>query len=223
MGQASVSSLEERQRAKFVRRAGIPQRLVGKRMGDLTIAQSVRVACDAMVERMTTGGDPIGQGILLHGGPGRGKTTIAVAALIEALYVVPREMLGKEPESDAMRPGYYSTYTELVHEHKTSWGKDEEAEVSEDLLRSLYGRQSRGWWNTRLLVLDDVGKEHAGASGFTVNTLHDLLRSRYDKALPTIITTNLEPEDFAHYGPAMASFIHEAFDIVEVSGKDRRR
>jgi len=217
-------TLDEKQRAKFLRRAAVPVRFGDTTLDTLTITPGVMISCKRLIERMQTGAAPIGKGILFHGAPGRGKSTIAVATLRTALMTLPREVLGKEPESDTMRPGYYSTYTELVAEHKTSWGKSEDADASEDLLRSLYGRHNRGWWNTRLLVLDDVGKEHNGGSGFTVNTLHDLLRSRYDKAFPTIITTNLTPAQFDPvYGGAMASFIHEAFDIVEVTGKDRRR
>ena len=224
MGEAGVKSLEQRQREKYVRRAAIPSRFHGRTLRDLKVPTEVLVPCLAFVERVAAGAEPVGKGLLLHGRPGRGKTTIAVCALMDTLATAPREALGKAPESDAMRPGYYSTYAEMIFEHKNSWGRTEDSSASEDLLKSLYGRQVNDWWNTRVLVLDDVGKEHSGQSGFTVNTLHDLLRSRYDKGLPTVVTTNLDPSDWGmSYGEAMASFIHEAFTIVAVGGSDRRR
>jgi DNA replication protein DnaC len=221
----SMKDFEDRQREKYMSRAGLPVRFQEKALSSLVIGDHVRLACEGLVARVATGAAPIGVGLLLHGSPGRGKSTVATATLREVIMTASREALGKDELSGPMLPGYYLTYTELISEHKTSWGRDlEAADVSEDLLKSLYGRQHRSWWNTRLLVLDDVGKEHSGASGFTVSTLHDLLRSRYDKGFPTIITTNLEPADWeVAYGEAMYSFIHEAFDIVDVGGRDRRR
>ena len=44
---------------------------------------------------------------------------------------------------------------------------------------------------TGLLVLDDVGTEHEGATGWATGRIADLLCARYDADKPTIVTTNL--------------------------------
>lgn len=218
----TMAEWHAKNRTRFIDRAEVPTRL-RKRLSDLEIDVEVYAHVEDMVTRVATTGEPLGRGLMLCGDPGRGKTTIAVAALIEVLETAPYEVLGKTPYSYPMLPGFYITYARLIRKHKESWDGGDEADAAKDLIRSLYGEQTSDHWNTRVLVLDDVGKEHGGASGFTVNTLHDLLRSRYDLAFPTIVTTNLKPQDWAReYGDAMGSFIREAFDIVHVGGEDRR-
>lgn len=215
-------------RERYLRRSGLPLRFQGKFMRDLeNVSVSVLAAGEELVSRMQTQGPPYGRGLILWGPPGTGKTTIAAAILSEALCRVPRDLLGRCWDSDAKRPGCYMTYADLIQTHKDSWNKDLEDEPREDAtekLRDLYFRNgTRDYWNTRLLVLDDVGKEHKGQTEFTVNALHDLFRSRYDKSAPTIVTTNLEPHQWADvYGVAMGSFIKEAFESIKVGGVSRR-
>ena len=51
-----------------------------------------------------------------------------------------------------------------------------------------------------------------------------LLRDRYDRALPTILTSNMGTSSIkARFGDSMASFIWEAFPPVVLDGADRRR
>ena len=47
-----------------------------------------------------------------------------------------------------------------------------------------------------LLVIDDVGAEHKSASGWAESVFEDLINYRELHRLPTIITTNLNKEDF---------------------------
>lgn len=78
----------------------------------------------------------------------------------------------------------------------------------------------------RLLVLDDVGKEHRTASGWAVSFFEDLIRERSYEGWPTIITTNLYPDQWkATYGDSCESFFHEAFDhlLIESPVGDRRK
>lgn len=219
----SMADFHAKRRANYLQRSMLPPGLQDADFETLAMPVEVKVKCAAFIKQFTDGTD-LGKGLMFTGKPGRGKTTIAAATLLECMNQAPHDRLGKTDQSYPMLPGYFVTYPELIYQHRTSWGKNEEAQEAEDLLRSLYGRQSRDHWNTRVLVLDDIGKEHSGASGFTSATLHDLLRSRYYKGLPTLVTTNLDQDDIEQaYGDAMASFIHEAFAIVEVGGKDRRR
>ena len=87
----------------------------------------------------------------------------------------------------------------------------------------FHGRAKEDWLNVRVLVIDDLGKEYKGA-GYNDASFDEVLRSRYDKGLPTIITTNVPRENWAaHYGEAMGSFAYEAFNRVEITGKDLRK
>ena len=210
-------------RQRYIRRANIPVRFQDLDLGDLSIDSDTEMLCREVVARLATSQEPVGRGIILSGRPGRGKSTIAVATLLGALKEVPRSVLGHTFDGDAYRPGYYLTYAEMIRTYQKSWKPDETDAY--DLIQALYCAETKyTWLNTKVLVLDDLGKEHTGPSGFTVAALHDLLRSRYDKAAPTIITTNLDFDEFGStYGEAMESFIHEAFDLVTVGGKDRRR
>lgn len=217
-----VADKRARRAERWTRKANLPQRFTHG-LGDLAIDDSVRFACEELVERVRTGADPLGRGLILWGPPGRGKSTIAVATLLEIFRTVDAAMLNHHWESAPKKPGYYITYPGLIRLEKKTFTKGDEADDARALLDALYADQPMLWENVKVLVLDDVGKEHSGSSGFTANVLHDLLRTRYDTASPTIITTNLRPREWEQYGEAMESFIHEAFALVQVGGEDRRR
>ena len=86
----------------------------------------------------------------------------------------------------------------------------------------FHGRAKEDWMNVRVLIIDDLGKEYASA--YNNAAFDELLRSRYDKALPTIITTNVARENWGkQYGDAMGSFAWEAFERVETPDVDCRR
>lgn len=218
-----AAARRERQYAKWCRRADVPLRFAEASIDSLKISTGVRAACDELVERMNANTAPFGRGIIFWGEPGRGKSTIAVALLRDILHRVDPRHLNCVEGYGPNQPGFYIPYPALIKTEKESWGRDEEvAEEAGALLRRLYCR-APVVDNVKALVLDDVGKEHAGATGFAANVLHDLLRSRYDDASPTIITTNLKPSEWGSlYGEATYSFIHEAFSLVKVGGDDRR-
>ena len=102
---------------------------------------------------------------------------------------------------------------------------DAEPELRRELnleMEGFHGRSKMDHLNVRVLVLDDLGKEYG--SDYTVTGFDEILRSRYDKALPTIITTNTPREQWARkYGDAMESFSHEAFRRVKLGKKDLRK
>ena len=59
-----------------------------------------------------------------------------------------------------------------------------------------------------LLVLDDVGIEHS-PSGYAASRISDVLEDRDARSKPSLITTNLSPEEFrARYGPRIASRVN---------------
>jgi DNA replication protein DnaC len=90
------------------------------------------------------------------------------------------------------------------------------------IMEGFHGRAKMDHLNVRVLVLDDLGKELS--SDYNVAGFDELLRSRYDKGLPTIVTTNLTREQWGRkYGEAMGSFVYEAFNRVIIGSKDLRR
>lgn len=172
-----------------------------------------------------------GVGLLFDGEPGLGKTTHAVLSLLELVRRLPdeREEANKvvkyeqgEYGFDA-RPIYYMTFPEFIHRKKALIDADSAVKRNLQLeLDGLHGRAEDDYLNVRVLVLDDLGKEYG--SEYTVTGFDEILRSRYDKALPTIITTNTPRDKWKEkYGDAMGSFVYEAFKRVIIGEKDLRR
>ena len=171
-----------------------------------------------------------GVGLLFDGAPGRGKTTHAVAALIEFVKSFPEEdseaqkLLHMSASSwgPNTRPIYYLTFTDLLYRKKSIFDADSDSKgLLQAQVDGFHGRAKEDHFNVRLLVLDDLGKEYG--SKYDDFTFDDILRTRYDKGLPTIITTNVPLEKWAEtYSSAMESFAHEAFRRIKLEGEDLR-
>ena len=163
-----------------------------------------------------------GVGLMLYGLPGRGKTTVANVLLQHVIRNAGAETLGMVPGKVVSRPCYFITYNALLELKGELMG---DHEVSDDLLyNGILGEAADDAYNVRLLVLDDVGKEHASASGWQKNMLHHVLRTRFNNGLPTIVTTNIKLDDWeSHYGTATQSFVHEAFVYVNMDSTNDLR
>ena len=171
-----------------------------------------------------------GVGLLFDGGPGIGKTTHAVVAAMEFVRHLPDDdleaskVLGMNHQDFGLkcRPIYYMTYPEFLSRKKSTFDADHDDKrnmVYE--LDGFHGRSKFDWLNVRILVIDDLGKEYG--SKYDDSSFDEILRLRYDKALPTIVTTNVTLENWeAEYKEAMASFAHEAFVRVPIIGSDLR-
>lgn len=172
-----------------------------------------------------------GVGILLDGEPGRGKTTHAVSVLNEFVRGIPdddseaRKLLRVQPGvyGHNLRPIYYMTFTDFLYRKKALFNADNEDRRRLQLeMDGFHGRASEDQFNVRVLVLDDLGKEYG--SKYDDYSFDDILRTRYDKGLPTIMTTNVKLEKWkTEYSDAMASFAHEAFIRIKLEGDDLRR
>jgi DNA replication protein DnaC len=162
-----------------------------------------------------TGNKSCGKGLLLDGNPGRGKTTLALSAIQEMMLRLPLDAFGVKPGDTLIKPCYFMTFNDFL-ELKGSM-MDDPTDAQDTLYHGVLGECLADAYNIRILVLDDVGKEHAGLSGWQKNMLHHLLRTRYNNGLPTIVTTNVKLEDWAGlYGDATESFARGAFAYLPV-------
>lgn len=94
-----------------------------------------------------------------------------------------------------------------------------------DRFRSNYGREesrSEKYLDCRLLIIDDLGTEFSNA--FTLSTLYNLLNTRQNKGLPTIISTNLSPDELARkYEDRIYSrIIGSGCKVLPFEGRDAR-
>jgi DNA replication protein DnaC len=171
-----------------------------------------------------------GVGLLFDGTPGLGKTTQAVTVATEFIRHLPEDpeecqkLLHYEASDYGMkaRPIYFLTFVELMARKKAIFDADtDERRQLHREMEGFHGRAREDFLNVRVLVLDDLSKAYG--SSFDVSSFDELLRSRYDKGLPTIVTTNKpQPQWENQYTEAMGSFSHEAFTRVKLYGSDLR-
>lgn len=157
-----------------------------------------------------------GRGLLLVGEPGHGKTTLALTTIQEIIRTFSLEDLAVTDGRVLVKPCYFATYNDIIELKGSLMGPDKTDE-QERLFLGMHGECDDDAYNIRVLVVDDVGREHVSGSGWNKSLLHHLLRTRFNLGLPTIVTTNLPVESWsAAYGEATGSFIHEAFTTIEL-------
>ena len=148
-------------------------------------------------------------GLMLSGEPGGGKTWMAAIA---ANHI---SDLGHTSKFISTPDLYWAN----LHAQELRRDHDAEAEAYEEVLDG-YSK----WKAWRLLVLDDMGRERTTSTAYSQSLVEELLRSRYDDAAPTIVTTNLTvPEIGDRYGDRTESLLHELFWVIDVNSKDRRK
>lgn len=137
--------------------------------------------------------------LLLIGPTGTGKTHISTA--------IARELIHK---------GY-----DVIYDSTQNIISDFEA----DRFRGGYGREenrSDKYFDCTLLIIDDLGTEFSNQ--FTLATIYNLLNTRQNKGLATIISTNLSPDELARkYEDRIYSrIIGSGSKILPFEGKDHR-
>jgi DNA replication protein DnaC len=210
-----------------IRRANLPSSTIGLQLPDLDPYQGkVLDVVESWIDKLkrgeivkADGRRNSGKGLLLIGAPGQGKTTLASVILQKLLLEASSEAWSSHMTLE--RPAYFTDYPTLLRSQQRAFDKDE---TYQDLIDSVFG-EGHPDRNVRLLVVDDLGKEHRTASGWAEHTFDALLRRRFSLGLPTIVTTNVPLSSWAKvYGESMASFANEAFAALEVvsPGGDRR-
>lgn len=137
--------------------------------------------------------------LLLIGTTGTGKTHISTA--------IARELIHQ---------GY-----DVIYDSTQNIISDFEA----DRFRNGYGREenrSEKYLDCRLLIIDDLGTEFSNQ--FTLSTLYNLLNTRQNKGLATIISTNLSPDELArkYEDRIFSRIIGSGCRVLPFEGKDAR-
>lgn len=141
-----------------------------------------------------------GIGIMYAGPPGPGKTTLA---MITMKYL-----------ARANWSVYCTSLGEIVEHIQKSWKSDDKE--TEGFLSTCRTRD--------FLLIDDVGKEHRGQSGFVQTVFDNLIRHRTQHRQPTFLTTNLTPSELEGvYGEAVMSLLQGKITSVPVLGDDHRK
>ena len=238
-----VTALPSQKRQWILRNSNIPSRFMGLEPQDIEkktggfpqeITDWIADVIDQQVIKKIGGLGTTGVGLLFDGAPGLGKTTHAVTTVMEIIRHLPEDkdeiagILGYAPsvfntDGYSLRPIYYMTFPEFLSRKKALIDADPESrqEMFQEM-EGFHGRAKDDFLNVRILVLDDLGKEYG--SKYDDTSFDEVLRSRYDRGLPTIITTNVPRDNWAkQYGEAMGSFAFEAFHRVAILGKDLRK
>jgi predicted ATPase len=154
-----------------------------------------------------------GVGLYLYGAPGHGKTTLALAILQEAIRTFPMDAFDVQEGHTMIRPCYFTQYSDIL-ELKGALMNEPTADQMR-IWHGIMGESKEDTYNIRLLVIDDIGKEHKSGSGWQSAMLHQVIRTRFNNGLPTIITSNIDDIE-ATYGSATDSFMNEAFVKIKL-------
>lgn len=158
----------------------------------------------------------IGRGLLLYGAAGTGKTSAAALALRKVIdhrhagWFVPAPSL-EQLLHDRM------DLSSLMHKVESI---DADTAARFDQIGERMTKARRNYY---VVVIDDWGRERT-ASAFLQDYIEGLVRERYNRGLPTIITTNMDLDGIEQrYGPQWLSFVHQAFIPIDFGKRDYRR
>lgn len=164
-------------------------------------------------------------GLLLVGSPGLAKTLLACATLNEfqSAALTPsmqkRSLVIRQALLQQRFPVYFIQMAEwiqaqircfqLQQDVKTGIRGPDEYVALDTLLQDLMDR-------VKMLVIDDVGKEHRTSSAFAEDAFELLVRTRFNSGLPTVFTSNMHLREWGStYSDSMRSFIERNCAMIE--------
>ncbi|MEU6362255.1 ATP-binding protein [Streptomyces albidoflavus] len=107
---------------------------------------------------------------------------------------------------------HFAQFNEIIDLFTSSWRDQAE--------REQWNRRVR---NVDVLAIDDMGREHKGRLDMVEAMVDQIVRARVSDAAPTIITTNLTPQQMQEgYGGKVMSLLSESADYIEIGGDDYR-
>lgn len=168
-----------------------------------------------------------GKGLFFIGAPGSGKTMLA-SIVLNAVRALPADTVREHTGRLKPPTGLFVTFHEYVRRQisqirlENVWAKASSLDGSdafaewEENKRFLDGIMMKS-----MVAIDDVGKEHHTNTHYAEDEFDFLIRHRFDLGLPTILTSNISPDEEGWntvYNGSMLSFLSEAFVWVNTEG-----
>lgn len=140
-----------------------------------------------------------GLNLVMLGAPGTGKTHLAVAILRD---VIERYKVA----------GVYTSASRMFRRIKSTFGNNEETE----------SQALEAYTTPALLVLDEIGVSYG--SDAELNYLFDIMNERYEQCLPTIIVSNIQPDDMGTWlGDRVVDRLRESSRMMLFNWDSARR
>lgn len=172
------------------------QSIVPRRFADYTLDTHPNQKAAYAVRQWVAVDAPAGRNLVLLGFTARGKTGLAIGAL--------REMFAN---GYAVR---FATVPDILAQLRPRDDKDQGPAAT------LYDLQS-----VPVLLMDDLGAEKM--SEWASEQLYVIVNGRYERNLPTIVTSNLSMAEIEKAGgPRIVSRLQEDASILEIAGPDLR-
>lgn len=184
---------ENRVKESVLRRSGVGERYFDVSLDRIPDSVGYKDKIESYIHQLPEQVND-GVGLLLYGKYGTGKTSAAV--------IVMKEIIGRGGTS-LMVP------VRNLKDYKISDVEFDEEQTMMERMR-----------NVTMLVLDDLGGEHS--KEYARHQLEGVLRTRYDRNLPTIITTNFSKNELAEDYQAAMEIATASAHFVKVDGKDWR-
>lgn len=157
---------------KYLLNAGIGTKYQRFGIGDLDHVSPIAVAAANEYLENADYYLNAGVGFIFEGDRGTGKTLLATILFKQLL--------------DRGVDGYFTTFNDMIDNFASGWTNDKEKVWFDSRVR-----------NAPLLVVDDIGMEGEKRSGMSRVMIDNIFRARVSGALPTIITTNLSPNEMS--------------------------